>query len=543
MKWQKLTKVGITVLAAGLFLAACGSSKNSASNNSNVLRRMEGDVISTMDPSKNTDAISGQALIDTMDGLYRYNGDKLEPAIATSIAKASADGKSYTIKLRKDAKWSNGDKVTAKDFVFGWQRTVDPATASQYTNLFDGIANATDIANNKKDKSELGIKAIDDTTLQVTLDSPIPYFNSLMTNPVFFPQNESVVKKYGDKYGTNSDSIVSNGPFKLEKWNGTGNSWKEVKNKDYWNAKAVKLAGIEVQVIKDPSTALNLFQGGKMDDVMISGEIAQQMKNDPSFQGQKQASVFYLEMNETKAALKNIKVRQGISMALDNDQLVNKVLNDGSIAGKGIVPQGLFKKDGKDFATVANKQDSAYTKYDPAEAKKVFKEGLKEAGVSSLNLEILGDDTDGAKKMGEYLQSTLTKNLPDLKVTLSNVPFKTRLTRSTAGQFDLVVTAWGADFPDAISYLDLFTSTNSYNNGKWSNPDYDRLIQESKTTVVNDPEQRWDTLLQAQSILAKDYAIKPLYQRVQAHLVNKQLKEMNYSPTNSYNFVHTYFAK
>lgn len=546
MKWQKLAKLTTVALAVTTLLAACGTKKSSSgsADSKQVLTRMEGDVISSMDTSVMTDAISGQAAVDTMDGLYRYDGSELQPAIATKIVEPTNDGKTYTYQLRKDAKWSNGDPVTAANFVYAWQRTVNPATKSQYAYLYSGIKNADDIMNGKKDPSTLGVTAKGEHTLVVELDHAIPYFKTMVVNPAFFPQNQKVVEKYGSKYGTTSEKTVYNGPFKLTGWTGTNNSWTEVKNKTYWNASKVKLDKIKVQVVKDSSTALNLFQSGKMDDVAISGETAQQMKNDPSYKPLAQATVFYLQLNEKKVpAFKNVKIRQAISKAINRPEFVKNVLGDSSIPAANVTPQNLAKTaDGEDFSKAAAKAAGDVTKYDKAEAKKLWQEGLKETGTTSLSLEYLTDDTDGAKKSAEYFQSQLEKTLPGLKISISTVPFKSRLTRSTAGDFDIVMTAWGADFPDPITFLDLFTSGNSYNDGKWDSPEYDKLIEASKTTDATNDDKRSDDLLKAQEILTKEQGVIPIYQRAQGHLVNTKIKDLHYSPANMYNFVGAYIA-
>lgn len=545
MKWQKLAKLTTVAVAGVALLAACGTTgKSGNSASKQVLTRMEGDVISSMDTSLMTDAISGQAAVDTMDGLYRYNGSDLQPAMATKNVEPSNDGKTYTFKLREGVKWSNGDPVTAQNFVYAWQRTVDPATKSQYAYLYSGIKNADDIMNGKKKANTLGVKASGEHTLVVELDHAIPYFKSMLVNPAFFPQNEQVVEKYGKSYGTTSEKTVYNGPFKLTKWTGTNNSWTEVKNKEYWNAKKVKLDEVKVQVIKDSSTALNLFQSGKLDDAAISGETAQQMKNDSSYKPLAQSTVFYLELNETKIpAFKNEKIRQAISKAINRKEFVDNVLGDSSIPAANVTPENLAKTpDGTDFSKAAAKKADNEGSYNKSEAKKLWQEGLKEVGISNLDVEYLTDDTDAAKKSAEYFQSQLEATLPGLKISISTVPFKSRLTRSQDGDFDVVMTAWGADFPDPISFLDLFTSGNSYNNGDWDSPEYDKLIEASKTTDANDSSKRFDDLLQAQAILTKTQGVIPIYQRAQGHLVSSKIKDLKYSPANTYNFVGAYLA-
>ncbi|URW90632.1 peptide ABC transporter substrate-binding protein [Lacticaseibacillus paracasei] len=536
MKFRKTMVAGTALALAGV-LAACGSNSSSSSKGTSITR-MESDVISTMDPSTNTDAIAGQALTDTMDGLFRYNGSKLETAIAKSQPTVTDGGKTYTFKLR-NAKWSNGDPVTAQDFVFAWRRTVEPKTKSQYAYLYSGVKNADDITAGKKAASTLGVTAVNKTTLKVTLEHAIPYFKTMLVNPAFFPQNEKFVEKSGKKFGTTSKYILSNGPYQLKNWNGTGNTWKETKNKTYWNAKNVHIDTLNGQVVKDSQTAMNLYQSKKLDIAALQGEQAAQAKSNADFKGLKQSATFYLELNEKKDPIfKNTKVRQAISMAIDREAYIKKVLNDSSIAAKNVTPQGLFEKDGQDFSKAASKAESSSVKYDPAKAKELWTEGLKETGQTAPTLELLTDDTTNAKRSAEYFQSTLQQNLPGLKVTIATVPFKTRLSRSQNGQFDMVITAWSADFPDAISFLDLFTSDNTYNDGKWSNAEYDALIKQSKTTDATNATARWNTLLKAQELLTKEQGVVPLYQRVQTTLQRKTITGLNYNPTNSYNFVN-----
>ena len=535
MKFKKTMVAGTTIVLAGV-LAACGSSSSSSKGTS--ITQMESDVISTMDPSTNTDAIAGQALIDTMDGLYRYSGNDLKPAIAKSQPTVSSDGKTYTFKLR-NAKWSNGDPVTAQDFVFAWRRTVDPKTKSQYAYLYSSVKNADEITAGKKATSTLGVTAVNKTTLKVTLDHAIPYFKTMLVNPAFFPQNEKFVKKTGKKFGTTSKYILSNGPYELKDWNGTGNTWKETKNKTYWNAKNVHIDTLNGQVVKDPQTAMNLYKSKKLDIAVLSGEQAAQAKTMPDYKGLKQSATFYLELNEKKDPIfKNTKVRQAISMAIDRKEYIKKVLRDSSIAANNVTPEGLFTKGGKDFSQTAAKAASDAVQYNPTKAKELWTEGLKETGQTAPTLELLTDDTTNAKRSAEYFQSALEQNLPGIKVTIATVPFKTRLSRSQNGQFDMVITAWSADFPDAISFLDLFTSDNAYNDGKWSNAEYDALIKQSKTTDANNPTARWNTLLKAQELLTKEQGVVPLYQRVQTTLQRKTISGLKYNPTNSYDFVN-----
>ena len=181
-----------------------------------------------------------------------------------------------------------------------------------------------------------------------------------------------------------------------------------------------------------------------------------------------------------------------------------------------------------------------YSEYNPTEATKLWKEGLKETGQKNLNFTLLGDDTDGSKKQNEYLQGKMEKNLPGIKITLQNVPFKSRLDKSSSGQFDMVVTAWNADYPDPFTFLGLFTSDNPQNDGKWSNKEFDDLIEKSSTTDANDEEARWQDMLDATKILTEEQGAVPLYQTSQANLTRTNVKNYTITPNGSYNLVNTY---
>ena len=541
MKVKRLV-AGAMVFASAALLAACGS--KSSSSSSETFNRMEKDVISTMDNAHITDVISGQAAVDTGDGLYRYKGKKLEPAVATKVVKPTNNGLTYTFNLRK-TKWSNGDPVTAKDFVFAWKRAADPKTKSEYAYLFSGIKNADDITAGKKAASTLGVKAEGDYKLVVTMDRPVPYFSTMMVNPVFFPLNQKTVDKYGKKFGTQSKYLVFNGPFKLTNWNGTGNSWDEVKNTSYWNAKQVKLDKIHVQVVKDSNTAANLFATKKLDDAVLTGEIAKQHAKDKDYVGDKQGRTTYLDMNEEKVPdFKNLKLRQAVAMAINRDEFANKVIGDGSFGISTITPEnsGSNPKTGEDFSKEAAKESKTVQTYDLKKAKQLWAEGLKEVGKSGEDVTLTTDDTDVAKKSAEYLQSAL-EQLPGMKVSISSVPFKTRIQRSLDGSAQFILSGWQGDFPDPISFLDLYTTGNTYNFSHWSNKQYDDLIKASRGTDANSETKRYDDLLKAQELLSKESPVATLCQTVQGHLRNPKLKGATFSPANMYNFVGAYMAK
>ncbi|MCT6840252.1 MAG: peptide ABC transporter substrate-binding protein, partial [Apilactobacillus kunkeei] len=457
---KSVVKLGVVGAASAFLLAACGNS--SKESTSKYINWQESAGLNTLDASKLTDSESMVMVGNSNEGLL-LNGpnNTIKPGVAESY-KVSKDGKTYTFNLRH-SKWSDGKPVTAKDFVYGWQRTVNPKTASQYSYLFSDVKNADAIGKGKAPVSSLGIKADGDYKVVVTLDKPQDYFKYLVTMAPFLPQSESAVKKFGSAYGTTSKDMVYNGPFKVEGWTGTNNSWNLIKNKEYYNASKIKVAGIKINAQNDANTSLNQYETGQFDSVQLAG--AQQVgkyKNSSEYHALKQASTFYIELNEKKDPIfKNANIRKAISLAIDRNEYTKNTLGDGSISAVGYVSPGMSKRDGKDFTEDAGTKTGVT--YNLAEAKKLWAKGLKEVGKKSVNYSILSDDTDSGKKTTEFLQTALEK-LPGLKVSTQNIPFKSRLNRSQNGQFDMVVSAWGADFPDPISFLQLFTTDGSYNN-------------------------------------------------------------------------------
>ncbi|GAB5057395.1 peptide ABC transporter substrate-binding protein [Companilactobacillus alimentarius] len=542
MKSKKYLLALLPIFLIALVLSGCGSATEKDSKDTLAIN--SGDVIATMDSSMNTDVIGAQHLTNTMEGLYRYDGKDLKPAIAKKVVKPTNNGKTYTFDLRH-TEWSNGKPVTANDFVYAWRRTVDPKTASQYAYIYTGIKNADKINAGKKPVNTLGIKALGKYKLQVTLENAIPYFNTLMASSTFYPQYKPSVEKAGKQYGLNSKGMVFNGPFKLTNWNVSKNSWTEVKNNNYWNAKAVKLKKLKYYVVKDANTGLNLYDANRINRYeKLGGDTARQVSTYKTFSMDKQTGNFYLELNQKKYKFfRNEKIRRAISMSINREQLTNNVLGKTGGIEHTIVPVGMsYNPSTKvDFTKEKMlKSSDKYTEYNPKEAKKLWKEGIKETGQKNLSFTLLGDDTDNSKKQNEYLQGQMEKNLPGIKITLSNVPFKSRLDKSSSGNFDIVVTGWNADFPDPVTFLDIFTTGNVQNNGKYSNAQYDALINKSKTTDATNEDARWQDLLQATKILTDDQGAIPLYQSYQANLTRSNVKGYRITPNGSYNLVTAY---
>ena len=293
MKKSKFIWLLSLMLVLSVFLAACGGEDDKPATSGTtdpkepteptevveeeqVLNLIMGSEIPTMDSSLVTDSVGFDLLNNVAEGLYRLNQENVPvPAMAEGEPTVSEDGLVYTFKIR-DAKWSNGTPVTAGDFEFAWKRAMNPDTASEYgPYMMAGVLkNATEISEGAVDYTELGVKAVDEKTLEVTLEKPVPYFLSLMAFGTYLPLNEAFVTEQGEAYATNSDTLISNGPFTLTEWDGTGSSWALVKNDQYWDAENVKLTQINYDVVKETATAVNLYKTGEVDRTGLSGEFA-----------------------------------------------------------------------------------------------------------------------------------------------------------------------------------------------------------------------------------------------------------------------------
>ncbi|MCS6091723.1 peptide ABC transporter substrate-binding protein [Lactobacillus sp. LMY-20] len=532
-------------------LAACGKHNSQSSGNgkyasSQVLNLSYPSSLDSIDISN----MSGYGSTGNIfESLYRLgkNGS-ITPGLAKST-KVSKDGKTYTFTIR-NAKWSDGSKITAQDFVYSWKRTVTPATKSQYAYLFSGVKNADEIVAGKKSPSTLGVKAQGEHTFIVTLDKPITYFKKLMTYPLFGPISEKAVKKWGSKYATKAQYMLYSGPFKLTGWTGTNNSWQFVKNNQYWDKKAVHLQKINYTVNESTTTTLNLFQEKKLDITQLASEQVKNMKSSSDYTTYPYSITAFLVYNfqdsnaTIKKALNNAKIRQAISLSINRKTLVKNVIGDASTVSKTFVPQDLVKdaKTGKDFADESTVKNS--TSYNKALAQKLWKQGLKETGIKKLSIQLLASNDEPNKPISQYLKSALEKNLDGLTVNLSNIPSKVASSRAQSGDFDLYLSGWGADFNDPISHLQIMTNNSGYNYGKYNSSTYNALVNKAQNQDANDTSARWQDMINAEKTIMKDQGITPLYQTVYSYLQNPKVKGIIHNTAGTqWNYKYAYIAK
>ncbi len=519
---RKKSRLMVMALVTSLLLTACNNKENKSDTKAKkqVLNVTVSEEIPSLDTAKTMDGTSAHVMQNIFEGLYALDDqDQPIPAVAKSF-KRSEDGKKYTFDLRKDAKWSNGDNVTAHDFMFAWKRAITPETASQYASMLFYVKNAKEINKGTMPLDELGFTVINDYKLEVELEQPIPYFLQLLALPIYLPQHESFLKEQGKNYALEPNNLIYNGPFVLEKWKHE-QEFQLKKNATYWDEKKVKLDEINFQIVKDTMTAVNLYEAGNLDRVPINSQFVDKYKGDKELHMSSEPAIAMLRFNEKNSALANKKVRQAISFALNKEDFVAHFINNGAKPATGLVPVGHINEEtGKDF----REENGNLSLYDVQSAKKNWEEAKKELGVEQVNFEFLTFEQDNAKRMAEYIKGDLEKNLQGLTIQIKQQPFKQKLQLEQTGDYDITMANWGPDYKDPISYLELFTTGNPNNKMNYSNVRYDELIKKAKTDFVLDTENRWEALREAEQVLLEDAAVAPLYHIGSAYVQKDYVK-------------------
>lgn len=543
-----------TLLLALLLLVGCGGSKQedgsdestdggSSTSDKTVTVVSSLDVIS-MDTAVATDGTSFIAQTMCLAGLMELDENQNPiPDLAESYT-VSDDGLVYTFKIRDDANWSNGDPVTAADFVYGWQRVVDPEIASEYNwmmetaNIVNGNCYDTESGLTKED---LGVKALDEKTLEVTLSKPTGFFLSLMAFPVFFPANQAFVESCGDQYALSVDNILSCGPYTFSAWT-AGYSYEFDLNEGYWDYDNYVAANgaekVVFRVIADTQTSLLEYESGNLQTVILSGEQVNANKDADGYTSKLTGYLYYLLLNINNSDsedLQNLNIRQALSYALDRETIAT-ALNDGSVAAEGIVPFALAgnPETGADFREDSGKLVS----YDVETAKKYYADGVAELG-HDVTIELLygTDEGDSVIKAAEQIQSYLEE--VGFTVNLNGKPKKERLSLQTEHSFEVALTRWGPDYGDPQTYMDLFLSTNTSNNqGGWASVLYDDKVLDAESGQVSSLE-RWNDFVEAEKVLVQDEAaVIPVFQAGGAMLISPSISGIQFHSAGVDNYRH-----
>lgn len=532
---MKTTFKLISVLLATLFLSGCQQSLSNSkqtSDNKGVMSRnqnvtvVEQTRLNTVDISK---VNSFNKLRSSTEGLFRLgNNGRVNNGLAQSY-RISKDAKTYTFKLRNNARWSNGQPITATDFVYSWQRSVNPQTKSVNANLFDGIKNADKIRKGELPTSRLGVKALSTHELQVKLNHPMVYFESLLAYPLFAPQSRATVQRYGTQYGASANRQIYSGPFKLVKWHANSASRTLVPNPYYWDKSHVYLKRLTIVTSKSPAQDLKDYHSGKVAEIQLIGKQIPENKNNPDYVVRPFSLMRIVAYNfntsnaANKKLINNRNARVAISHAINRRKLINQALQNASLPPKGFVTAGLSKNN-LNHSDFANQQEaSSYVKGNNNAATREWATAKEQLHINTATLNLITADDAVSVRVADNLKAQLERNLPGLSVHTIPLDSTHLNSRVINGKFDLLLTGWGADYPDPLSFLQVMTSNSRHNYGHWHDATYDRLVTTINNNQSTDYQLRWQQMLSAEKRLTEQQGVTPLYQQADSFLTNSKL--------------------
>lgn len=460
------------------------------------------------------------------EGLLKIGEEGMAvPGMAKSWT-VSEGGKTYTFTLRDGVKWSNGDPVTAYDFEYSWKHVIKPETASDYVYQMYYIKGAYEANAQGGSMDDVGIKALDEKTLEVTLVEPAPYFLELTSFYTYYPINKKIQEEDPDWF-KKPEKIVTNGIFKLSEWNHKENI-KLRRNEYYYAKDEIKFDGIDFIMIEDLNTAWQMYRSGELDmnidlpqDVIGAGHKDLVIGNE--------LATYYYRFNTTKKPFNNEKVRKALSMAIDRETIVKDVAQGGQKPAFALVPFGIPTENG-DYRG----QNPKLFEEDLEEAKELLEEGLAEEGMTSLSFVLLYNTSEGHKRIAEAIQEMWRNNL-DVDISLENVEFQIKLDREDKLDYDVARSGWIGDYVDPMTFIDMFITDGGNNDTGWGNERYDELVAKAKSTADN--SIRYPAMKEAEQILMDEMPIMPIYFYTRPYVLKDNIKNV-IKPIDKYPLFH-----
>jgi oligopeptide transport system substrate-binding protein len=519
-------KIGGTGLAGATLLGALpgcgvfsegGGGQEGGGGGGNSIAVNLGDNVRDLDSTTTTDSASTAILDNVMAGLYRLDRDDRPVPEQAKDVQISEDGLTYTFTLRDGLQWSNGDPVTSQDFKYAWLRAIDPKTAGQYAYIITTFVEGADEFNTGKGSAEdVAIETPDDKTLRVKLVAPSPFWLGLAGFFTYYPQNQKFVEQQGEQYAQNKNALIFNGPYTLTEFESTQGATL-VKNKDYWDATNVDIQKVEMPIVKETDTAVNLYESGELDEIEIDSEYVDEYKGTPDYYTTTFFVTWYVVPQLKMPIFQNKNILRAFQMSFDGQALVDTILNNGSTVATGYVPEGMA---GPGNQTFREAQGRVTPEYDPEQAKELFQKGIEEVG-ENPTIEYLTYDDSVSRDIATFLQQEWKKMGAKIKVNIQ--PFDRALDLQSTGDFQLAMQGWIADYNDPMTFLDLFEPGSAYNTSNYENERYGQLIQGAREET--DLARRMDMLLEAERILVEeDAGTAPIYFEGEVHLVKPFLK-------------------
>lgn len=540
-KWSILT----LVFAMSILLAACGGGDDDAKKESTGEETLAEEQVldvniksepPSLHPGMSTDTTSGAVLDQVFEGLTRVNQDsEIEEGMAESW-EVSDDEKTYTFKIREDATWTNGDPVTAGDFEYAWKWVLDPENPNaDYAYQLYPIKGAEDAKENDGSLDDVGITVEDDQTLVVELEQPTEYFLELTAFYTYYPINEEVATANEEWSLEAGEDYVSNGPFELTDWAHKDSITIE-KNEDYWDAETVKLETINMSMIEEESTELQLFQNGDLDwvgDPTGSVPLAaiDTMKENDELEISDRAGLYYYSFNHEEEPFNNENIRKAFALAMDRQSIVDNVTQGEEKPAMALVPPSMFEEN----------EEGYFKDNDIEKAKEYLEKGLEEMGVDKLPTVNLSYNTDeGHAAIAQAVQEMWKNNL-GVDVELSNEEWAVFLDSMGEGDYQVGRMGWIADFNDAINFLEIFESVGGNNYTNWEDDEYKKLIKESRTEL--DPDKRREILREAEEIFMDEMVVNPVYFYTNLYAHQDNVKDITVSPIGNIQYKWGYITE
>ncbi|TNF89798.1 MAG: peptide ABC transporter substrate-binding protein [Gammaproteobacteria bacterium] len=517
---------GLALLMLGLSWASSLTGSASGGNNAvdpatNSITVFLREEPPQLNSSLSTDQVSGSVLGHVIEGLLRYDeNNRLAPAVAE---RWELRENGATFWLREDARWSDGAPVTAHDFVFGWQTGLNPANASEYAFILYAIKNGEAINKGEMPVESLGVRALDDHTLEVDFERPLAYFDKLVAFSTYSPIREDFYRAMDGAYGADADKLLYNGPFVISSWV-HGASLRMDKNPLYWDKDRAKLDTIDFAYItSDANATLNLFKDNKIAYASLQAEnLNNAMEQRWQINRFMDGSIFYIEFNHREGRVTaNHHLRKALQLATDSAELVYKVTKlPGYLPGESLFPVWLKGVDG----FLREEYPANYPTMDVEKARWHLAQAKQELGINEFPpLVLLSGDNPISSIQSEYYQQVFKKHL-GLEIKIDKQIFKQRLAKMLSGDFDMVLAGWGPDYDDPLTFGDLFASWNLNNRGQYRNPELDQWVRVAQNE--QDVQARMDAFGEIQRILIDDAVILPNYERGITYVTHPQLKGM-----------------
>ncbi|MCM3388739.1 peptide ABC transporter substrate-binding protein [Ureibacillus chungkukjangi] len=514
------------LLVLSVVLAACnfgGSEKDSSTTDGNGAKELNLVTASeppSLHPQLATDSSSGAILQNVFEGLTTVKDGEVVEAAADKI-DISEDLLTYTFTL-KDAKWSNGDTVTAEDFAYAWKFALNPESASEYASILYPIKGAESYNLGEGTEEDLGIKVVDEKTLEVTLENPTPYFLELTAFKTYYPIHKATAEANDTWYAEAGDSYVTNGPFTLADWKHSASITLE-KNDQYWDAENVALDRVNISMVENEATASTMFDAGEIDFLgapfqTVSLDVIDRYKQEGILNIQDFASIYIYKFNTTGEFTSNANIRKALTLAIDRQGLIDNVLKGEQTPALGMVPT----------AVPGFEEDRGYFKdNDIEEAKAALEAGMKELGISNpseISIGLSINTSEAHSSIAQFIQEGWHSNL-GIDVTIDNSEWQVYLDKLTSLDFDVARMGWTGDYNDAYSFLESYDSADNGNNDTgWENPEYAQLLKQSLTET--DENARFDLLKQAEGIAMAEFPIAPIYYYTSLHVKKDYVQNM-----------------